>query len=96
MPSLSANLRMLIEWAPALNMFTAIAAAKPGQERAVQVARLAEFLASKTDNKVDDQLVKLITDILLTPQAGALVDYLSQLVQKAAENSNGPDRPSGT
>lgn len=96
MPGLSQNIRLLIEWVPALNIFSAIAAAKRGQERAVQVARLAEFLASKTETEADDRLVRLITDILLTPQGGALVDYLSELVQAAAENPNGPFGHSGT
>jgi hypothetical protein len=96
MPSIPSQIRLLIEWVPALNIFSAIAAAKRGQERAVQVSRLAEFLASKTETDADDRLVRLITDILLTPQGGALVDYLSELVQAAAENPNGPFGHSGT
>lgn len=96
MPSISANIKLLIEWMPVLNIASAIGAAKPGQPRAVEIAKLAEFLTQKTENTVDDQLVRLITAILLTPQGGALVDYLSQLAQSAVENSNGPHGPSGT
>lgn len=82
------NIRLLIEWAPALQLFSAIASAAPGRDRAVQIAKLGEFLASKTESTVDDRLVRLVTDILLTPQAGALIEYLTELVKVASESKD--------
>lgn len=82
------NIRLLIEWSPALQLFSAIAAAAPGRDRAVQIAKLGEFLAAKTESPVDDRLVRLVTDILLTPQAGALIEYLSELVNTAMESKD--------
>lgn len=96
MKGLTDNIRLLIEWAPILQIFSAIASSKPGSERVIQVARLAEFMTTKTENKVDDQLVRLLTAILLTPQADALVQYLTELVEKASEKTNEPDGLSGT
>lgn len=82
MPSIPEKLRLALEWLPVLQMLPAIAAAEPGKRRAVEVARLCEMLASKTETDVDDRLVRLITDILLTPQGGALIDYLADLVRE--------------
>jgi hypothetical protein len=39
------------------------------------VADAAEWVASKTSAKVDDQLVRLLADILKTPQGEALVRW---------------------
>jgi hypothetical protein len=41
----------------------------------VQVAEAAEWLASKTDAKADDQLVRLLGDIIRTPQGEAVVRW---------------------
>jgi hypothetical protein len=91
---LPTNLRLLIEWAPALQLLSAVGAAKPGVERMMQIVKLAEFLTTKTSTGVDDRLVRLLTDILLTPQGQALVDYVCQLVT-AVEFSNESARPVG-
>lgn len=91
---LSTNLRLLIEWAPALQLLSAVGAAKPGVERMIQIVKLAEFLTTKTATGVDDRLVRLITDILLTQQGQALVDYVCQLAT-AVEFSNESARPVG-
>lgn len=91
---LSTNLRLLIEWSPALQLLSAISAAKPGVERLIQVAKLAEFLTAKTATSVDDRLVRLVTDILLTSQGQALVDYVCELA-KNVEFSNESPRPVG-
>lgn len=91
---LSTNLRLLIEWSPALQLLSAISAAKPGVERLIQVAKLAEFLTAKTATSVDDRLVRLVTDILLTSQGQALVDYVCELA-KSVEFSNESPRSVG-
>lgn len=87
---LSTNLRLLIEWAPALQLLSAISAAKPGMDRLIQVAKLAEFLTAKTSTTVDDRLVRLATDILLTSQGQALVDYLCELAKNVEFNDEPP------
>jgi hypothetical protein len=89
---LSTNLRLLIEWAPALQLLSAVGASKPGVERMIQIVKLAEFLTTKTPSVVDDKLVRLFTDILLTQQGQALVDYLCELAT-AVEFNNEPPRP---
>lgn len=93
--SITNNIKLLIEWAPILSIMSAIGAAKQGQEQALQVAKLAEFLASKTQTKIDDELVRVISAILLTAEGAALVAYLTDLVAKASESHNVPAGPSG-
>lgn len=94
--TLSEKVKLLVEWAPALSLLSAIANAKPGKDQVLEVVRLLEFLARKTDITLDDEAVRLTQDILLTPQGAALVDYVSRLitgmVEQAKYESLGPDR----
>ena len=91
---LSDKIRLLLEWLPALQLLSSIAA-KQGKDRAAEVTKLAEFLASKTETKVDDKLARLVSDIVLTPQAGALIDYVADLVNSVMESSNDHARLAG-
>lgn len=83
--SLPAKLRLLVEWSPALQLLPAIAAAQPGQDRAVAVVRLLEFLASKSELKVDDQIIRMLREILLTKPGEELADYIAGLISGAIE-----------
>lgn len=76
-------------------MVTAVGAAQPGQDRAVAVVRLLEFLAAKSDTPLDDELLKLIKAILLTKEGGALVDYIATLIKGAEQASYEYHRHSG-
>lgn len=83
MLSLPQKVRLLVEWSPALQLLPAIAASAPGQERAVQIVRLLEFLASKSDLKVDDQILRMVREILLTKPGQELADYIAGLISGA-------------
>lgn len=83
MPSIPSQIRLLIEWAPALHILPAIAAAPPGKARAVEIVRLLEFLAQKSDVKLDDDIVRMVGEILLTKPGGELADYIAGLVSGA-------------
>ena len=82
MPSgIGSNIKLVVEWLPAIHFLRAIGAAQPGHDRALEVIKLTEFLASKTDSPIDDELVQLIKAIMVTPQAQQLVDYLTEKVR---------------
>lgn len=83
--SLPAKIRLLVEWSPALQILPSIAAATPGQTRAVEVMRLVEFLASKSELKLDDKIAHLLKEILLTPPGKELADYIAGLISGAIE-----------
>jgi hypothetical protein len=83
--SLPAKIRLLVEWSPALQILPAIAAATPGQPRAIEVMRLLEFLASKSELQLDDKIAHLLKEILLTKPGTELADYIAGLISGAIE-----------
>ena len=74
--SLSEKFRLLMEWMPALQMLPVIASSQPGRDQVLQVVRLLEIVAGKTVGSVDDELARLLKDVLLTEAGGKLVDYI--------------------
>jgi len=52
-------------------------------KKSIIVAEAAEWLASKTDAKADDQLVRLLGDIIRTPQGESLVRWALLQVEAA-------------
>lgn len=92
--TLAGRIRLLVEWAPALQILPAIAASDPGRDRAVEIVRLLEFLAQKTEVKLDDDIVRMVKAILLTREGGELADYIAKLISEAIYNDS--NRPSGT
>lgn len=83
--SIQQRIRLLVEWSPAIPLVTAITAAAPGRERVQAVITLLEFLAGKSDTAIDNEVLGLVRKMLLTPEGGALVDYVSGLVTVFAE-----------
>lgn len=83
--SLGDRIRLLVEWSPAIPLVTAITAAKKGGDRVQAVMSLLEFLAAKTDTQIDNEVIGLTRKMLLTPEGGALVDYVSGLITVFAE-----------
>ena len=83
--SLSEKIRLLIQWSPALALFAAITSAQPGRDRVTAVMALLQWAASQTEMKIDDQLILRTNKMLLTPEGGALVDYVHGLFTGLAE-----------
>lgn len=81
--SLPSQIRLLLEWAPALHILPAIASAPAGQARAIEIVRLLEFLASKSDVQIDDQILRMVREILLTKPGTELADYIAGLISGA-------------
>lgn len=69
------QIRLLSQWAPLLAYGQAFVQAVDPYKRSLVVADAAEWVASKTNAQVDDQLVRLLADILKTPQGEALVRW---------------------
>jgi hypothetical protein len=69
------QIRLLSQWAPLLGYGQAFANASDPYKKSLVVADAAEWIASKTNAQVDDQLVRLLADILKTPQGEALVRW---------------------
>lgn len=69
------QIRLLSQWAPLLSYGQAFLGAVDPYKKSLIVADAAEWIASKTDATVDDQLVRLLAEILKTPQGEALVRW---------------------
>lgn len=75
------RLRLFMEWLPVIQMLPLIAAARPGRDRALEVIRLLELVATKTQPKVDDEVIALLKAVVLTDPGGKLVDYIASHLQ---------------
>jgi hypothetical protein len=86
------NLKVLLEWFPLVALITSLGEAARGVPRVHAALQVLRFVAAKTDLKQDDQLVQLFEAILLTEQGRALVDYLSDEINKVVEATNHADK----
>lgn len=69
------QIALLQTWSPLIGYGQRFVQAVDPYQKGLIVAEAAEWLASKTDSKADDQLVKLLADILKTSQGEALVRW---------------------
>jgi hypothetical protein len=77
------QLQLLSAWSPLIGYGQRFINTADPYAKAVIVSEAAEWMASKTDAKVDDQLVKLLGDILKTSQGESLVRFLLMQVEAA-------------
>jgi hypothetical protein len=68
-------LRLLSAWQPLIAYGQRFLAEADPYRKSVIVAEGVEWVAGRTDSTVDDELAKLIGDILRTPQGEALVRW---------------------
>jgi len=77
------QLQLLSAWSPLIGFGQRFVNTPDPYAKALIVSEAAEWMASKTDANVDDQLVKLFADILKTSQGEALVRFLLLQVETA-------------
>jgi hypothetical protein len=70
------QLLLLQAWAPLVGYAQRFVQAVDPYAKALVVGEAAEWVASKTDAKVDDQIVRLLADILKTKEGEAIVRFL--------------------
>lgn len=69
------QLALLSQWAPLVSFAQRFVAEPDPYRKSIVVSDASEWMASKTSAKVDDELVRLLADILKTPQGEALVRW---------------------
>jgi hypothetical protein len=69
------QIQLLQAWAPLIGYGQRFVNEADPYKRSIVVSEAAEWLASKTNATADDQLVKLLADLLKTPQGEALVRW---------------------
>lgn len=77
------QLMLLQAWAPLIGFGQRLVNEVDPYRKSLIVAEAAEWLASKTDATVDDEIVKLLSDIIRTPQGESLVRFLLLQVEAA-------------
>lgn len=79
--NLQQKIKLLLEWSPVLNFVIAITSSPPGKDRVYRTLELLDYLATRTSTPIDNDLLQHLRAVLLTPQGGALLDYLAALLQ---------------
>lgn len=77
------QLALLQAWAPLIGFGQRFVQASDPYAKAIIVSEAAEWVASKTDARVDDQVVRLLADILKTKEGESLVRFLLLQVEAA-------------
>ncbi len=70
------QIRLLNAWAPLLGYGQRYLAEQDIHRRSLVMGDAAEWLASKTASKLDDELVSRLVAILKTPEGEAMVRFL--------------------
>lgn len=78
-PSIFEQLKLLQEYLPLLGFGQRWLSEVDAGRRALIVGDMGEWIASKTDNTVDDAIVRHLIAILKTPEGEGLVRYLVNL-----------------
>jgi hypothetical protein len=82
------NLKQLIEWFPMIALITHLGDAPRGVPRVQAAIQVLQFLAGKTEIRQDDEVLRLLQDVLLTDQGRRLVDYVADEIRKLSEPVN--------
>lgn len=75
------QIAVLRAWAPLISFAQLWAQEADPYRKALLLSQACEWLAAKTNTKVDDQLVKLLAEAIRTPQGEQLVRFLLLLVE---------------
>jgi len=77
------QLRLLQQWAPLVGFGQRFVQEIDPYKKSLVVADAAEWLASMTSAQADDQLVRLLSDVLKTKEGEALVRFMLLQVEGA-------------
>ena len=75
------QIALVQQWAPMIGYGQQILAEKDNYKKAVLVGDAMEWIATKSATKLDDDVVKMITNIVETPQGEALIRYIVARVE---------------
>ena len=77
------QIKLLQEWAPLLMYGQQVLHEKDAYKQALIVTDALEWLAAKTNSKLDDEVVNLIAGVAHTPQGEALIRWAVSKVEGA-------------
>lgn len=77
------KIRLIQEWSPILTYGQAFLSEHDTHKKTLIVADCCEWLAGKSGNKTDDELVDHISAVLKSPQGEALVRWVVSKIEGA-------------
>lgn len=69
------QIKLLSEWSPLLGFGQRFVAEPDAYKRAIVVADALEWLAAKSKTSFDDEFVRLVEDVIRTPQGEAVIRW---------------------
>lgn len=85
MPSVSEKIRVLVEWSPLIGLVSEITGASTPLDRALKISAALRWVATKTETRIDDEMVDLLEAVLKSPEGDALFHYLVRLGTAVAQ-----------
>lgn len=81
------RIRLLAEYAPLLAYAQELAEKKDPHERAVVALDAVMWLARRSDNKIDDEVVGLVKAVLASEEGEALFNFIVEGVKSLIEKA---------
>jgi hypothetical protein len=76
------NARLLMEWSPLATMIRQFGAESNPAKRAEIAGDAIEWLAAKSESRLDDELAKRLAAVLRTPEGVALVSWAADALDQ--------------
>lgn len=80
---LFSKLRLLAEYAPLLARAQDLTETEDNHERALIVLNALLWLAKRSENKIDDEVIELVTAVLKTEEGKKLFNYTVDAIAEA-------------
>lgn len=75
------KIRLVQEWYPIVTYIQAFLATNDTHAKAVVVSDFCEWMASKSQTKLDDELVSHLTAVLRSPQGESLLRWVVEKIE---------------
>lgn len=79
------KIKIIQEWSPMVTYIQAFLATNDPHQKALIVADVCEWLAAKSQTKVDDELVGHLTAVLKSPQGESMVRWVMAKIDGVAK-----------
>lgn len=77
------KIRIIQEWSPIVTYIQGVLATNDAHQKAVVVADACEWMASKSQTKVDDELVGHLSAVLRSPEGEAFLRWVLGKIEGA-------------
>jgi hypothetical protein len=79
------NIQLLAQWSPLISILKQIVSETDIGKQSVYITDAIEWLASKSKNKIDDELAAKVAAVVRTPQGIELIKFVVRFVEGVAK-----------